>query len=120
MLIELVVYELVTTIGGVLGLKALSGANVNKRLQSINKPKELPVIDKFLKRQLGPMSKREQYLSRKGVAFVNRISRYHAFRYLLVIAARRINEKQKNQAGWANSIRGAVPRRHHRRGLLAV
>src|SRR5271157_2821032 len=103
MIIELIAYELVTTAGGLLGLKALSGANVSKQMIGINGPKPLPIIDSYLKRQVGHVSKREAWLSTKAVKTINRLSQYQAFKYILVLAGRKAREYQLAQGGHRNS-----------------
>jgi hypothetical protein len=61
--------------------------------QGIRQPKELPIIDSYLRRQVGHISKKEEYLSHKAVAAINRLSRYQAFRLLLIYFGRRIQHE---------------------------
>ena len=76
MLLELAVYEGVTTVGGLLGLKAISMAGTRKRLMGINGVKTLPIIDRRLKREVGRMSKTEVWTSKKIAEGINHISIY--------------------------------------------
>lgn len=92
MLLELIVYEVSTTAAGLLGIKALNFGAVKKQLQGINKPKSILFVDKLLRDRVGKLSKTEDYTSRKVVTAVQKLSKYHAFRYLLVIAGRKIKE----------------------------
>jgi hypothetical protein len=91
MFLELFVYEAVTTIGGLMGLKLLVD---RKYLRGINQPKTTP-MDAFVKRHVGKMSKTEDVLSRNTVKFIQHISRYQMFRYLLILAGRKVNENVK-------------------------
>lgn len=94
MFIELFVYEVVTTVGGLLGLKAISLAGTRQKLMGINQPKRLPVIDGRLRRELGKMSKTEVWTSKKIAEAVNHISKYHSFQLLIVMLMRRLRKEQ--------------------------
>lgn len=96
MLIEIigvVGYEVVTTALGLAGLKFMNGG-LKKKLQGINRPKTLPLIDTYLKRQLGPLSKSEQWVSKKAVKAINRMTQYQSFRLLLILASRKVRERE--------------------------
>lgn len=92
MILELIIYEVSTTAASLLGLKALNFGSVKKQLQGISKPKSIPFVDRLLRDKVGKLSKTEDYISRKIVITVQKLSKYHAFRYLVVIAGRQIKE----------------------------
>lgn len=95
-ILAVVGYEVVTTAAAMLGLKALSGNNIQRQMLGLKQPKRLPVVDGYLKRQLGGTTKMEERLSRKAVKVINHISQYQAFRMLLIMAGRKIREAQAN------------------------
>src|SRR5208282_6512328 len=90
MILEFILFE-ITGIGSMLGLNSLR--NIKEQCQGINRPKSLPIIDAYLRHRIGKMSKRELYLSRKAVAAIQRLSKYQAFRYLLVYFGRQAHAK---------------------------
>lgn len=91
MFLEVVIYEIATTAAGLLGLRALKGTNLKKRLAGINRPKELPVIDRQLRKYVGHTTKTERYLSRKIASAINRISQYQSFQSILILIGRKFN-----------------------------
>ena len=93
------VYEITTTAVGVIGLKAISGEGLKKRMLSISAPRQLPVIDKYLKRQIGATTKTECYLANKIAKIINRMVQYQAFRSILILIARSAREKQLGKVG---------------------
>lgn len=119
MILELIGYEVVTTGLGLLGLKAISLSGVNRQLQGIAQPKRLPIIDAQLKAKIGEMSKYEKFISRKATLMLNKATRYHAFRYLIVMLVRKSNEQKvarradnslrSGTAGWSNHTGNNLP-----------
>jgi hypothetical protein len=109
-----VAYEVVTTAVGVLGLKAISGDSLRKRMASLNQPKHLPVVDKFLKRELGHISKQEQWLAIKAAKAVNTASKYEAFKLILILLARKARTYENHSKG----SRGTVGARRSIAGCL--
>jgi hypothetical protein len=91
MILELILFE-ITGIGGMLGYQSVS--NVKAQCRGINAPKELPIIDAYLRHRVGRLSKQELYVSTKAVAAVQRLSKYRAFRYLLVYFWREVRVHQ--------------------------
>jgi hypothetical protein len=92
MFIEILAYEFITTGAGLLGLKALSGASINKRLAGINQPKRIRFVDSYLSRLLGPTTKTERYLARKAAKAINKISQYQASQSLMILGLRKARE----------------------------
>jgi hypothetical protein len=111
MILEFILFE-ITGIGSMLGYQSVS--NVKAQCRGINMPKELPIIDGYLKHRVGKLSKQELYVSTKAVAAVQRLSKYRAFRYLLVYFWREARahqlEKGRNRfrssgcARWYHSV----------------
>jgi hypothetical protein len=97
MILELIIYEVSTTAASLLGLKALAGGGVKRQMLGLKQPKRLPVIDGYLKRQLGETTKLEEKLSRTAVKAVNHLSQYQAFRLILIMAGRKIKHEIGNQ-----------------------
>jgi hypothetical protein len=86
MVTEFVLYELVTTVGSLFGIKLV---NAKRQLRGINRPKQLPVIDKALRKKVGTMSATEVVISKNLIRFVNTIMRYRAVQYLIVLVMRK-------------------------------
>lgn len=106
MILEWVIYEVVTTAGSFLGFKMLTG-NRFRRLKGLNLPKQVPVIDNILKNKIGVITKREKWLANKAAKTINRISQYEAFKLLLVLAGRSVHAKAiQNRKRSTNSVRG--------------
>lgn len=101
MWIELAAYEIITTAASLLGLKALSSTNVNKAMKGINRPKQLPIINHFLRKQVGHISKREDWLSRKAVMIGKAILSYDDARLAGILLGRKLYEAglQKGNRG---------------------
>jgi len=94
MFLEIVLYEVGTTAASLLGLKAISMANVKHQLQGIKRTKHLPIIDKYLKNQVGRVSKHEAWLAARAVKTIQAISQYDAFKPLLILLGRKARESQ--------------------------
>ena len=105
-ILAVVGYEVVTTAATVLGIKALSGGTIKHQMLGLKQPKRLPIIDSYLKRQLGETTKMENKLSKKAVKVINHISQYQAFRFILIMAGRKINEARND----SNAQRGGFLR----------
>lgn len=94
MVLEVVVYEIVSTAAGFLGIKMIKLGHTKKRLQSINAPKQLPIIDKYLKNKVGTVTKTQQFLVNRIVNLISTVIKYQAFRYLIVLFMRRSHANQ--------------------------
>lgn len=116
MLIELIVYEVGTTAASLLGLKAISMANIKRQLQGIKRQKRLPIVDKYLKKQVGTVSKREAWLAARAVKLIQNISQYEALAPLLILLGRKARESQTAQG--TGHIGGIAARRRHSSWLV--
>lgn len=117
MILEIILYEVSTTIAGLLGIKAISFAGVNKQMMGIKQPKRIPIVDRILKSKIGKTSKREEWMSRKAVSVLSKISKYRSFRYLLILAGRSIKNESMAKG---RAISPAARRDIHIRELSAV
>lgn len=100
MILEFAIYEAVTTVGGLLGLKLWAD---KKYLNGINQPKSLP-IDRFIKRYVGKVSKTEQFISIQAVKLIQNVSRYQSFRYLLIMLGRKVNERNIHRGSFNHGL----------------
>lgn len=91
MVTEFLLYELGTTLGGLVGLKLLRLSDLNTRMSSIKQTKKLSIVNGLLKKQIGPLSKKEEWFSVKAVKAIQVISKYQEFRLMLVLIFRRFN-----------------------------
>lgn len=91
MIIEYLLCEVGTTIGGMCGLKLLRLSNLNARMDSISQAKKLPLINRLLKRRVGVLSRKEEWFSKKAVKIIRSTSKYQEFRLILVLLSRRFN-----------------------------
>jgi len=91
-IILVALYEVITTVLTLLGLKALSSTSLDKRMAGLNQPKRLPLIDRKLNKLVGPVSKREAWVADKTVKAINNLTKYRAFRMLVILGKRRIHE----------------------------
>src|ERR1700751_2552907 len=91
----LLIYEVVSTLLGVAGLKLLFGQGNSKYLLGIKQKKTLPVVDGYVKQQVGRVAKHEDWLSRKAVHIIQTATQYESFRMLLIIAGRHANANGK-------------------------
>lgn len=92
MLITYLIYEGVSTTLSIFGIKALSFGNAKKLI--INQPKSLPIVDRYLRNQLGFITSTERWMAKKITNGINRITTYQAFNLLIALGLRKMREKQ--------------------------
>lgn len=95
MLLEVAIYEGITTVATWFGFKVLSGDTLNRRMATISTKRHLPLLDNHLRRRLGIISKSEAYLSTKVANGLSKISKYEAFRLLLIHGWRQFDEARR-------------------------
>lgn len=89
MFMELFVYELVTGIAPLIGIKLVAD---KRYLKTINKPKSTP-IDGQLKHYVGPTTKTERFMARNITKAIHNLTKYKAFQSLIILVARYAQKK---------------------------
>lgn len=96
MFLELVCYELVTGILPFIGIKVWAD---KRYLRGINQRKQT-MFDGYLRRRVGPMTRTEKAISTRAAKAVQYISKFQAFQYLLVLAARHAQNRATRSTSW--------------------